>query len=617
MKTSKPHLVRFVSPMIEETEARDFKGFSAYTAKKLAKAFPPLEPAKRTTSNVTRAPGSTSIEEMQSALEHLADQTTETGELIVDDYGHWWKIGIALCREFGDDGYGLWIDLSKNSPKFDEGNAAYKWATFEGAKDHARPWTVRSIFDLAIKSGWKAPRTNIEKVKVPDDGISALEFGLQRGDWTEARITEMLNRMNADHACLQFSKGEYKYLHVALNVRGQKEYRRINTESMQKLYAGVRFEYQGRRQSAFRAWDVWPHRRVCTGEGMFPGSPVNEPKVTPGYLNLWKGFAVEPIEGDWSLFKQHLLDKVCCGNEKHFAWLMDWLAQLVQEPQTKMGSAVVLKSKEKGTGKSMVGVFLQGILGEHALTVAHEQRIVGNFNAHMHKTIVLVAEEAFWAGDKSKVGVIKSLITERDLAVEFKGKDTDSMPNFTRLLVTSNHERSVPVGIDERRFFVLEVKNDRAKDRSYFDPIFKQMEKDGGLQAMLHELLYREITSDLRNPPETVGLMNERKQSLESVERWLLVLARNGEIPDRESGRQIVLNLNDETEVPRGVVIAAAKAACTHYEGREVDVRLGTLLGRVGVGSVRESKGQRRRAYVFPALDKLREAVKRELRVTL
>ena len=89
--------------------------------------------------------------------------------------------------------------------------------------------------------------------------------------------------------------------------------------------------------------------------------------VPNGYLNLWQGFAVKPHKGDWTLFDDHLFYVICGENQRYYDWLMDWLAHLVQKPYEKPGSAVVLKSEVKGTGKSMVVEFLRRILERNIL----------------------------------------------------------------------------------------------------------------------------------------------------------------------------------------------------------------------------------------------------------
>ena len=256
--------------------------------------------------------------------------------------------------------------------------------------------------------------------------------------------------------------------------------------------------------------DIGQHRRQYSGIGMFPPGM----KAPKGYFNLWTGFAVEPREGDWKLFRAHLFNMVCGGDEAIFTWLMDWLADLVQNPAHKPGSALVLESEAKGSGKSMVIAMLKRLLGRHALSVSKSELVVGRFNGHLQDILLLGVEEAFWAGNKAATGALKSLITEAEITIERKNLNAYDAPNFTRLIFTSNERWVVPVGETERRFLVLRVKNPHANKREYFDPIFEQMEKRGGLEAMLHELLNRKIRSDLRKPPETGALVEQRVQSL-------------------------------------------------------------------------------------------------------
>jgi hypothetical protein len=170
--------------------------------------------------------------------------------------------------------------------------------------------------------------------------------------------------------------------------------------------------------------------------------------------------------------------------------------------------------------------------------------------------------------------------------------------------------------LTERRFLVLEVHNDKANRREYFDPIFEQMEKEGGLEAMLYELLNREMVSNLRRPPITGALVEQRGHSLDAMHRWLLGAARDGEIANAEDrNRPFVLSDNETLEVPRALVLAAAKLGSRESEQRNIDTQLPQLLASIGVEKGREGAPPRRYTYVFPPLYDLRDAVERLLRV--
>src|SRR5210317_1741264 len=70
-------------------------------------------------------------------------------------------------------------------------------------------------------------------------------------------------------------------------------------------------------------------------------------------FNLYKGFNVVSKKGDWSLFRNHIRDVICSGNEEHFDYLIKWMARIVQDTGgDRPGIAVVLRGG-RGVGKSI------------------------------------------------------------------------------------------------------------------------------------------------------------------------------------------------------------------------------------------------------------------------
>ena len=81
--------------------------------------------------------------------------------------------------------------------------------------------------------------------------------------------------------------------------------------------------------------------------------------------------------------------------------------------------------------------------------------------------LILFADEAFWAGDKSSEGALKTLITEEDRLIESKGKDAFQVKNFTRLMIASNKSWVVPTELEDRRFLIVDVSDKRKNDIQY------------------------------------------------------------------------------------------------------------------------------------------------------
>jgi hypothetical protein len=247
----------------------------------------------------------------------------------------------------------------------------------------------------------------------------------------------------------------------------------------------------------------------------------------PGVLNLWEGFAVKPKPGDWSLMKSHLHSIICDSDDARFNYAMGWAARMVQIPAEQGETAFVMQGGE-GVGKGSFAKAIMKIMGHHGLAISNARHLVGNFNAHLRDAVFLFADEALFAGDRSHVGVLKSLITEPYLTVEGKYQNAVQMPNFLHVMMASNETWVVPASLDARRFFVLNVPDAVKGDHAYFAQIWAQMEA-GGYEAMLHDLLAYDISAfNVRDVPQTTGLQHQRKLSLPTAEAWWMDCLERG-----------------------------------------------------------------------------------------
>jgi hypothetical protein len=142
------------------------------------------------------------------------------------------------------------------------------------------------------------------------------------------------------------------------------------------------------------------------------------------------------------------------------------------------------------------------------------RQLVGNFNAHLANALLVFADEALWAGDKTNVGVLKALITEKTMPLEYKGKDIVVVENHIHLIISSNNEWTVPAGPRARRFCVTDVSEEHLQDYHYFGAI-EQETDNGGPEALFHLLLNRNIENfNPRKIPVTEALNDMKKQTM-------------------------------------------------------------------------------------------------------
>jgi len=373
---------------------------------------------------------------------------------------------------------------------------------------------------------------------------------------------------------------------------------------------------------AYDAWWESPHRDTRRELVFDPGAPEH-----PDRFNLWSGFPYKGVEGDWSLYRQHLLNSICAGEVAHFQWFMSWLADIFQNPGRKPGSAVVLRSDAKGTGKSHVMNCASRLLGPYSGgAISKSKQIVGQFNGLVERSLFTVLDEATFAGSHSDDAALKNLITEERITVEEKGIPAYSIRNYTRFGFTTNGDWAIRAdNARERRYFVLDVSAEHANDESYWRPLIELMgarsieEPTPGLLAMLYDLENWETPAwvNLFKPPHTAALHDQIAASMPLMARWWLSAIQAGKItngiwhkpvfaPEPGSAAEAAQLLNEQigeiapTDFHEALVEYARRTRAAERVPSEN--ALGKFLSKMGVERVRRRVGSERTyTYNLPA----------------
>jgi len=260
----------------------------------------------------------------------------------------------------------------------------------------------------------------------------------------------------------------------------------------------------------------WKHvgRRTYKGIVFDPG------KDYPDHYNLWRGFAVQPVPGDWSLFQNHILNILASQNNGIHEWIMAWMARIVQDPGgDKPGSAIVLRGGQ-GTGKTFFAKTFGSLFGKHYLYLSNPKHLTGQFNHHQRDAILVFADEGFLVNDKKAEGILKSMVTEDVINIEQKYRDVQTVKNHINLIIASNNSWIVPAGRDERRFFVVDMSEEQKQNKLYFGEIERQM-NNGGREAMMYDLMHLNYSHvDLRTIPITEAQFEQKYSSMSTVEKF-------------------------------------------------------------------------------------------------
>jgi hypothetical protein len=504
--------------------------------------------------------------------------------IIAEDRDIWIKVGMALKQEFSDEGLAIWLEWSQTSDKYDEDVARYQWDTFEDRTDGV---TLGTIHHFAREGGWTGSFSGMAK---------------------NADIEEL----NADHFVSRENGKTCVFREKRDDERGRQWQERMGTKDIVDFYRNRRIDISTTaKPKLIGLGDFWlnhPNRRQYDDVVFAPN------RETPGSYNLWRGFSVEPKQGDWSKMQHLTKEVICAGDDESYQYVLGWMASAIQHPD-RPGEVAIVMQGIRGAGKGTFTHLLGRLFGQHYLQVTQARHLVGNFNAHLRDCILLFVDEALWAGDRQGENVLKALVTEPMVQIEPKGINSFSVPNYLHIMVSSNEDWVIPAGARERRYCVLQVSDIHAQDKPYFAAIRAEMD-NGGFAAMLYDLQNMDLSKfNVREVPYTAGLKEQMLHSLSPERRWWFEELQSGQIWTTSKRATVDSTQQPPNSIARDVLQQRFAEACRGlHVSRGSETELGMLLTKVlPVGWPRDHRpaasGNTRagRYYVFPDLDTARK----------
>ena len=186
-------------------------------------------------------------------------------------------------------------------------------------------------------------------------------------------------------------------------------------------------------------------------------------------LNTWRGFAVEPVQGNVEPWLTHLAHIV--PEEDYRRALLWWLAFTVQCPDKRTSWQPIILGIS-GAGKDALFRPVATILGS-AYKIIGNKDIQGDYDDGLYQTKLLHISEA--SGLRGKAIDFYKRITAAEsssmqmLNIKCKGKVMQH--NLCNVLVITNNIDAMKFSKDERRAFVLRSPNvmTEQQQKAYFD----------------------------------------------------------------------------------------------------------------------------------------------------
>jgi hypothetical protein len=199
---------------------------------------------------------------------------------------------------------------------------------------------------------------------------------------------------------------------------------------------------------------------------------VNEFEFNPFTLesskdcfNTWKGYKIKNTddydEKNIEPFLFHIKDVLANNDIEVYEYILNYFAHIIQKPYQRTNVCLCFKSIE-GTGKTLFLDIIRKIMGDDTfINVNDMDKVLGRFNKQAESKILINFNETNWGGDVKSKGKFKALITDDKITIEEKGKEAYTTNNYSNCVISSNNEWLVSIGKDDRRFCLLECKNQK------------------------------------------------------------------------------------------------------------------------------------------------------------
>ncbi|MGB1330906.1 MAG: primase-helicase family protein, partial [Gammaproteobacteria bacterium] len=259
----------------------------------------------------------------------------------------------------------------------------------------------------------------------------------------------------------------------------------------------------------------------------------------PDTLNYWVPHTIKPLKNDFNIIERYLLEIICDDHDSSYAYLIKFLAHMLQKPEEKPGIVPVLIGGQ-GTGKGVFFQLLKAIWSKTTLLVSNIDEVVGKFNAALERNYIICMDEALFSGDRKSLDRLKSTVTESTIRIEQKYQPSRTIESFHRFFAATNHDHFAHIDNDDRRFFFLRVSSSHQQDSKYFSELCASFSDGKTLEGFVDYLLKLDLSDfNVRQRPKTNEHIKQIINSFKKFERYWCDVLNDGVLDRREFGNDV------------------------------------------------------------------------------
>lgn len=244
-------------------------------------------------------------------------------------------------------------------------------------------------------------------------------------------------------------------------------------------------------------------------------------------LNLWRPIIRGPGTVDVSAFVEHIT--YLFGDDADA--FLDWLAHIEQRPGVLPHYGWLHIADHHGCGRNWVASVLSRLWrGYVAPSVDIASLITGNYNGEIAGRVLAIVDEVREGGNENAhaiEGKIRQLLTQETRHINPKYGMQYSEVNSCRWLLFSNHRNAIPMGEQDRRWWVV-MKSDKPLHPLRYVRLYGLLDTPGFVESVGVLLRNRDISkfNPGAKPPSNAAKLRAVEASKSEHRAWADRIAR-------------------------------------------------------------------------------------------
>jgi len=450
-----------------------------------------LSQAKRQSLPIPQLPRTVSWADESKVNPELRKYLGMLSDERCDDRETWFQVG-CVCKSLHDKV--AFYDWSKQSAKFDPEEQDKMWSSLK----HDSNFSMGTLIHYA-------------KQDSPEE-YKAYVFTYERAK----------ERLEAEG--LAFNRRTKKLICDGVE---------ISQVDAKAFFAPIQYYFKPKDEmrQVYAKWVNDPQRKTYTDVVFEPFNPKQGNQSSPTVYNVCGKMNFEYVEGttedDLDFVK--LLIKANCFEKNARGWILDYICDIVQNPQNKPKTGIVFKGHAQGCGKGTLVELIECLVGgEMVHSTNNLEEYFGNFTAGLYKNLLCVCEEMSAKDGVKFKEAIKTCMTDEWNTINMKNKQPIKQKSHNRFFFNSNQYTAA---LEDRRFLQSQTNATLIIPQKTFDDFHTIWKKDPNwLNRVGSAMLDHKITHILTRVP-TVSTSQVRRDGLVQPIHMVLKILHDEKLP--------------------------------------------------------------------------------------